>query len=213
MSLKIAVFTAVIGGIDAPRDAPLQNIPVDFYYYTEGAPGVVGNDRTQALWYKTHIVFDERYDIVIWLDGKIQVLALDFIEQVVNALGTNEVSVLKHHERACIYQEVDHIEHCMRKGNKYLLTRYQNKPIRAQVEAYRYFGYPKNNGLGDCAIIAAWAIPKTQEIFEAWWKDVYKLNGFDQVALPFYCWRAGVEISPIVFKPASFIDVPHTVLK
>lgn len=206
---RIAVVTAIIGGIDQIKEVPTQSLQADWLFYDKPSGFVEGNDRQQALWYKTHIAHTDNYDIVIWLDGKVKVLAYDFLEQIVTALGPYDIAVMKHNERDCIYKEVDHIEHCMRKGNAYLLTRYATKPIRAQVEAYRYFGYPANNGLFDCCIIAVWASKPLQEVMSSWWKDVYFRNGFDQTALPFYCWRAGLQIQPIVFKPASFIDVPH----
>lgn len=211
--MNIAVVTAVIGGIDQPKVTPVQTVESNWHFFTDPPPTVEGNDRMKALWYKTHILNNHNYQVAIWLDGKVQVTSDDFIQQILDALGGHDIAVLKHHERHCIYQEIDHIEHCMKKGNQYLLTRYANKPIRRQVEAYRYFGYPKNNGLNDCCIIAARITPRMQGVFDSWWHDVYRLDGFDQVALQYYCWAAGVKIQPIIFKPGSFTDVPHAVLK
>lgn len=212
--MTISVITAVIGGIDQSKELPAQSVEFDRLYFTEPIGNISGNDRMQALYYKCNLHrLGIDSDVLIWLDGKVQPTCYDFIEQIVKALGDNDIAVLKHHERDCIYKEIDHIEHCMRKGNQYLLTRYKDKPIRKQVEAYRYFGYPVNNGLNDCCIIAVKNNDMMKRIFNQWWRDVYRCNGFDQVALPFYCWLNDVKIQPIVFKPGSFIDVPHTVLK
>lgn len=213
--LKITVVTAVIGGIDQQKEIPPQTLPYTREYFTDPpAARVQGNDRMKALFYKCNL---PHYggDLVIWLDGKVQVTAPDFIEQIVNHMQDSDgLAVLKHHERTCIYQEVDHIEHCMKKGNQYLLTRYKDKPIRRQVEAYRYFGYPANAGLWDCCIIAVDPnAPGIKNIFANWWHDVYNNNAFDQTALPFHAWREGVKIKPIVFQPDSFKDVPHIALK
>lgn len=210
--MYIRVVTAIIGGIDQPKEIPMQSFDYERFVYTNPPTAIEGNDRMKALYYKCHLPFSGE-DITIWLDGKVHPTCYDFIEQIVNALGDNEIAILKHHERSCIYQEIDHIEHCMRKGNQYLLTRYKDKPIRRQVEAYRYFGYPANNGLNDCCIIATRDTKIMKEVFYEWWHDVYSCNGFDQVAIQYYCWKAGVKIQPIVFKPGSFIDVPHAVLK
>lgn len=210
--MNISVRTAVIGGIDQQKEIPPQTVEFDRYFYTDPPEGINGNDRMKALWYKCN-PFTPDSEICIWIDGKIQPQSADFIEQIITALGDNDIAVLKHHERSCIYQEVDHIEHCMRKGNEYLLTRYKDKPIRKQVEAYRYFGYPANNGLNDCAIIAVRNNSRMIVTFNEWWKDVYNCDGFDQTALQFHCWNSGAKIQPIIFTPGSYTDIPHIVMK
>jgi len=212
--MEVTIVTANIGGIDAEKQIPPQDTSYKRIYITEAPVHIDGNDRTKALYWKCQLYRrDPAAGIIIWLDAKVQPVAPDFISQILAALGDDEIAVLKHHERKCIYQEVDHIEHCMKKGNKYLQTRYATKPLRQQVEAYRYFGYPKNNGLNDCCIIAIRSTARIQQIFNQWWHDVYRLDGFDQIALQFYCWRAGVKIQPIVFTPGSFADIPHNLLK
>lgn len=208
--MDISLTTAVIGGIDSRKEIPQQTVRFTRFFYEEPQPFIRGNDRMKALWYKTHILTYE-HDVSIWLDGKIQPLSEDFIQQIIEALGNGEIAILKHAARSCIYQEVNHIVEEVRRGSEYLIPRYLNKPLRSQAAAYRYFGYPKNNGLFDCCIIAA--KPSMRKIFDLWWHDVYQLNGFDQIALPFYCWQAGVKIRPIVFRPDSFLDIPHEIIK
>lgn len=212
---KITVVTANIGGIDEDREIPAQSVDFERLYYTGvDGPNPEATDREKALWYKCHLPNISTADITIWLDAKVNVLAYDFIQQILDALGEGNLAIMKHLYRGCIYQEIDHIEHCIKHGNAYLKTRYAGKPIRRQVEAYRYFGYPANAGLYDCCIIAVRnGSPGVHHVFKNWWHDVYDLKGFDQVALPFYAWLHGVKIQPIEFKPASFIDVPHKVLK
>lgn len=212
MASSITVVTAVIGGIDQLKEIPRQTVEFRRVFITDASAVIEGNDRMKALYYKCNLA-EFPGDITIWLDGKVQVQSADFIEQIIAALGENDIAVLKHGERSCIYQEVDHIEHCMKKGNEYLLTRYANKPIRRQVEAYRYFGYPANNGLNDCCIIAMRNNHVMQRVCKDWWHDVYKCDGFDQVALQYHCWMYVVPIQSIVFKPGSFADIPYTILK
>lgn len=213
--MKIAVITAVIGGIDKAKIFPEQSMKFEQHFFTEPPEGITGNDRMQALYYKCQMHrLGIDADVFIWLDGKVQPTTHDFIERIISALGYNRVAALKHHERDCIYKEIDHIENCMRHGNKYMLTRYKDKPIRKQVEAYRYFNYPANNGLFDCCIIAMHNNDRAREVSDSWWYDVYFANGFDQVALPFYAWKKGLKIQPINFKrDVEFKDVPHLVLK
>lgn len=211
-SPRITVVTANIGGIDQDHEIPVQSVGFERVYVTT-APMLEGTDREKALYYKCNL-HDFDADVTIWLDGKVQVLATNFIQQILDALGEGNLAIMKHLYRSCIYQEIDHIEHCIKHNNQYLKTRYAGKPIRKQVEAYRYFGYPANAGLYDCCIIAVRnGSPGVHHVFKNWWHDVYDLKGFDQVALPFYAWLYGVKIQPVVFKENSFIDVPHKVLK
>jgi hypothetical protein len=203
------LLTANIGGIDEQKLIPEQSVPHESLYFTESP--VEANNRIKALYYKTqpHKVTDS--DIVIWVDAKIQILSSDFVQQCLDALGGNPIAILKHHERDCIYKEVDHIEHCIKKGNQYLSTRYANRPIRAEVEYYRSKGYPANNGLNDCCIIAY--RPKAiEEILYYWWQ-LCQEDAFDQIAIQYLCWLAGIKIQPIIFKPDSFKDIPHIKLQ
>lgn len=211
---KPTIVTAIIGGIDSPKPVPEQNTDFSRFDITLSPEGIKGNDRMKALYFKCNLLslgFDS--DIIIWLDGKIQPLSNDFVEQILQHMQGHEIAVLKHHERYCIYQEVDHIEHCMKRGNDYLLTRYKDKPIRKQVETYRYAGYPANAGLWDCSIIAVRNTDTMRDVLADWWKDVYERDGFDQTALPFYCWKRRVIINPIIFKPGSYDNVPHIKMK
>lgn len=211
MERNIMVVTANIGDIDQKKEIPDQSIPFERRYFTKlDQPDTSADDRTKALWFKTrYFTTQPRGSVTIWLDGKIQPVAYDFLEQIVNALGAREIAVMKHLQRYCIYQEIDHIENCIKAGNEYLISRYATKPIRAQVESYRYNGYPANRGLFDCCIIAFRHTEITDRISRDWWQDISHNRAFDQVALPYHAWRHNVDITPIIFKQGSFVDVPH----
>ena len=211
--MKIAHITAVIGGIDEQKEVPKQTLCADRYFYDKPAL-LQFNDRIEALFYKQqHHNLLPDYDLYIWTDGKVQIVANDFYEQLVNQLGENEIGILKHHERKCIYTETDHIYHCISKGNEYLRVRYEHRPLRTQVEQYRSMGYPVNNGLNDCCIFITRNTETVRNIFNKWWLVCSKYDHFDQTAIQYICWKAGVKIVPIEFRKGSFIDVPHKVLK
>lgn len=216
MSEPVALMTAIFGGIDERKEVPEQNYKYYTEYFYDDSSGDLSrsklSDRTKALFFKAqgHCLVDE--EIIIWVDGKIQINSNDFIQQCVDALGSNHIAIMKHLFRKCIYEEVDHIEHCIRNGNEYLATRYAHRPIRKQVEYYRGFGYPVNNGLNDCCIICRRNDPMTNMIFDQWWQEC-KREYFDQTSIQFQAWRYNVPIQPIVFKPESFTDIPHKVLK
>lgn len=211
----VNLITANIGGIDDKKEIPDQSVePIRRFYFEKINSYTLADktDREKALWFKTRYFNSFNVeDVTIWLDGKIQPLSYDFVQQILDALGDADLAAMKHLYRSCIYQEIDHIEHCIKHGNQYLTARYGNKPIRKQVEAYRYFGYPANAGLFDCCIIAFRATERVDRLTALWWEDIIFNKAFDQVAFPFWAWKHRVEIKPIVFKPNSFIDVPHKI--
>jgi hypothetical protein len=206
--MKIALVTAVIGGIDEIKEVPEQTLKYDRLVFTEPFPGTENlSPRNQALYYKTQIHTFGNYDFYIWIDGKVQVTSGDFIEQCLAAL-TDNIAILKHHERTCIYQEVDHIEHCIKKGNEYLKVRYANRPIRKQVDVYKSCGYPANNGLNDCCIFVVRG-QTMWKVFNDWWYECSYFDWFDQTSIQFLCWHNKKKINSIIFKPGSFKDIPH----
>ena len=208
--MDIQVTSAIIGGIDEAKRFPHQSLDHNYSVYITSP--VDGTDRIKALYYKTQPHRVSEADIYIWIDGKIQVLCYDFIQQCIDALQNNDLAIMKHLYRKCIYEEVDHIIHCISKGNEYLAARYEPNRIKSQVEFYRKRGYPKNNGLNDCCIIICRNTQTINQLFDEWW-DACEHGLFDQIAIQYLAWKYKVKIQPIVFKPGSFIDVPHKVLK
>lgn len=207
--MTISLTTAIIGGIDEVKSIPKQTVEYERLLFTYPHSSTAGmNPRNQALYYKTQPHDYSTHDICIWVDGKIQITSPDFIQQCIDALGDGNIAIMKHNERKCIYHEVDHIEHCIRKGNPYLTPRYAHRPIREQVEAYRTQGYPANAGLNDCCIFIV-RNNTINHILDKWWYECSQLDWFDQVSIRFLCWFYGQSINDIVFKPGTFKDVPH----
>lgn len=207
--MSLAIVSAIFGGIDQKKDIPAQSVPFNEYHFTESDYLIdASSDRVRALYFKTqgHKVVNE--DIILWIDGKVQILAYDFAEQCLAALGDNDIAIMKHHWRSCIYEEIDHIEHCIKEGNEYLATRYAHRPIRKEVELYRSMGYPAGRGLNDCCIIIRRNNERVNAMFDDWW-DVCQRDYFDQVAIQFLAWANKIDIQPIIFKPGSYSDIPH----
>ena len=207
--MNIAVITAIIGETDTIKLIPEQTVPFNRFIFTDPMPDMDDlSPRNQALYYKTNIHKLCDADYYIWVDGKIQINAPDFIEQCLAALEDNDIAILKHGERRCIYQEVSYIEQQMRRGNQYLRDRYLKRPIREQVNYYFSLGYPSNAGLNDCSIFIVRGQTMAY-VFDQWWKECSEKDWFDQTSIRFLCWSAYKEISSIVFKPGSFNLVKH----
>lgn len=223
--MRVAIITAIIGGIDEPKDVPAQprpdplGPPLDItrhFFSDKDVPEHLRHfsPRVQALYFKTQMhEYLPDYDLYIWVDGKIQITTPDFVQQCITQVGSNDFAILKHHERTCVYQEINHILHCMSKGNEYLLARYKDRPLLEEAAEWKSMGYPKGNGLGDCKIFIVRNTEKMNEIFNKWWKLVSDVNYFDQTAIQVVCWLFKEKIHYLNFKQGSFGDVPHKLLQ
>lgn len=213
---KIALVSAIFGGIDFKKEVPAQTVPIDTYFFDETNDKVSDltlDDRTRALYYKTQLYKVCEADVHIWVDGKIEIISPGFVEKILWQLSKWELGILRHDFRHCVYQEVDHIEACIQAGNEYLATRYGHRPIRREVEWYRGQGYPAKNGLNDCKILAVRNTRRMQILMDNWWQ-VCRKQWFDQVAIQFLAWKADVKIQTIELEAViDFLDHPHQKMK
>lgn len=210
--MRIDVITAIIGGMDEPKELPAQSVLCRRALFTDADVPAYYHDlnpRTQALYFKQqlHVVSDA--DIMIWLDGKVQPLAYDFVAQCVAALDNADVAILKHGSRSCVYEELDYITSEIRRGSTYLAARYDHRDLPGQRREIKATGYPKRAGLNDCSIIAMRRTDAVCELMDSWWGRCQDEISFDQVWIKVLAWQHGVTIAPIELKPASFKLVKH----
>jgi hypothetical protein len=207
--MTIAWITSVFGGIDEPKEIPEQTVPFTHFHFSErNNPRFLDrfNNRTKALFFKSQAHKLIEADYYIYTDGKIQPTSPNFIEEAIKQLNGNSLGMQVHPVRNCIYEEVDHIEDEIKKGNLYLKVRYGNRPIREEVEFYRSEGYPKNNGLHDAAVFIR--TPETNGLFDKWWNHISDENTYDQICLEFLAWRNEVKIQTLHMEK-HFKQVRH----
>jgi hypothetical protein len=87
-----------------------------------------------------------------------------------------------HPERGCIYDEV---------VQSATMRKYQAQPIHEQAASYRTEGYPAQNGLMACGLIARRARADLGGINEMWWRENLRWSYQDQLSLPVVLWRMG----------------------
>ena len=98
--MRIAVITAVFGGIDKEKPFCAQSMPegvtVERFFFTEAnSPIPLPNlpPRLQAKYFKTqshHIPDLQGYDIHVWIDGNIEVTNKGFIAALTYPLFGDE---------------------------------------------------------------------------------------------------------------------------
>lgn len=207
--MTIQVTSAIIGGIDEPKEFPAQSLDHNYHTYTQSP--VEGTDRIKALYFKTQQHRISEADIYIWIDGKIQVLCYDFIEQCIAALGEGLIAMPAHAHRICVYQEVGYILDNLLESD-YLKARYKRNTLRTQIKYYRKHKYPAYNGLNDCCIIVRRNDQVLNSVMDSWWSSCED-GWYDQIDIKYLLWQAKIKVNNINFKPASYNKVNHLVVK
>lgn len=208
--MKIAVITAVFGGMDTPKSFAPQSVECDRIFITEeNSPFPLPNlpPRLQAKYFKlqAHRAFPE-YDAYVWIDGNIEVTSPDFVKVMTD--GLSRVRIQRHHERQTIKQEIDLI---VGSNNPYLETRYGKQPLKQEYEYYLKQGMSEDAKLYACNIFAYGR--KVKIIVDWWWDLVLQWSWFDQSAFSYLNWMTAcakpVELGPMFNNP-YFILHPHT---
>ncbi len=111
------------------------------------------------------------YDYSTWIDGNMQITNKYFAEEI-NPQISKGFLLAKHNKRSCIYKEI----FACQEYRKYL-----KQDLRKQKGEYRNAGYPKDNGLFACRLLAfsrdKW--PNWQPIMTQWFLENLRMTTQD----------------------------------
>ena len=194
--MKIAVITAVFGGVDAPKPFAAQSVECDRFYFTEAnSPVPLPNlpDRLRAKYFKLqmHRVLPG-YDAYVWIDGNIEVTSPDFVKVMTAGLECDDIVIQRHHERNTIKEEIEFI---LASENPYLTARYGAQPLKEEYEWYLKQGMPESARLYSCNIFAYISINHAKRFFDNWWNLVLEWSWFDQSAFSYLVWKMYKEFA------------------
>jgi hypothetical protein len=199
--MKIAVISAIFGGMETPKPFAPQSVDCDRIVITEdNAPFPLPNlpPRLQAKYFKLQAmrVWPD-YDAYVWIDGNIQIKHPDFVRKMTEGLH-RKVRIQKHHERQTIGQEIDFI---LNSDNPYLTTRYGAQPLRAEFGYYCAMGMPENAPLYSCNIFAWHNSIGNKFWFNEWWGLVLTWSWFDQSAFSYLNFAYPNSVETVDFGP------------
>lgn len=187
--MKIALITAIFGGIDEIKEVPEQtDVHYKRFVYTEkNSPFPLPNlcPRLQAKYFRcqSHRIDElKEYDMHCWLDGRITVTNPEMLRDFSYRIMGSDIGLGTHQDRNCIYDEADFI---VSNEGDYLKSRYGSQPIKAEVDFYRAKGHPINWGLWSSGIFIRWNNARVNEMFNEWWDCCLTWSYFDQTALPY----------------------------
>lgn len=188
--MKVAILTASIGNFDEIKGIPRQTIDVDYYAYFDNnlpypLPNLNNRLKSKYVKIQTHR-FLPGYDAYIWIDGRVEITADVFCEEIIKGLEDNDVAIFRHPERETIAEEYEYMQEQMRKGNSYLSSRYGNQDIETE------YSFIKSEGVEDftlyaCTIFARRNTIKVNVAFTEWWKRCIEFSYFDQTMFSYAC--------------------------
>ena len=182
--MKIAVITAVFGGIDQEFPFPEQDFAsdhtVDRFFFNEENnrfPMPSLPNRLKAKFYKCNMnLMCPGYDAYVWIDGNIEVTSSVFISRVMYDLIGHSFVIQPHHERATVGEEYDFIEGS---DNPYIKVRYSWQPMKEE----RAYLNADEAPLKSCNIFAYKCDKYVFDMMRDWWGICLAYTWFDQCAL------------------------------
>lgn len=162
MTQSIAVYTAIAGN----RDKPRNDIPCLTGYSRFSDP------RMNAKIYK---VLAHRFieaELSVWVDGNVRLNV--FPETLVEMMGAADCAVFRHCERQDIYQE-----------GAFVIARRKDAAliVNEQLQTYRDAGWAKPD-LGMCFLIVRRHSADIARRNERWWADICRYSVRDQLSFP-----------------------------
>ena len=207
--MKVAIYSAIFGDYDDLKDQPEQSVETDFLFYSNkeyksktwkmmGNPHHVEYSgyqasRLEAKWYK--IFPSEEYDLTIWTDGSAQITSKFFTQWIIDNMGNGMLMAFKHPHLDCIYKEA---------ANCFDFPKYTKEALFEQVGHYHKQGYPRNNGLWACGLIARRL--GAGYFNSAWWGEINRWSIQDQLSFPYVVWR---DKFPITTLDVNQYDNPY----
>jgi hypothetical protein len=218
----VVVFTAITGAkrdqlrpIVAPADS--NGRPIQYVCFTDIADLTIPagweiraprwkhrDPRRTSRWHKimAHAAIGEETKHSLWLDGSMQLLVNPW-NLVDELLADREIAIFRHHERNCVYHE---LEMCLR------LHRDNPKPMQTQIDRYREEGYPPRRGLWETAAVLRAHTPAMRTFNELWWREVEYGSVRDQLSVNYVAWKQSVSAAYFpgtAFSSPNFKFYPH----
>jgi len=189
---RVVVMSAIFGGRDAPIAAP-RNDAEQYVMFTDG-DGSAGwevrevqpaeHPRAEARRHKTLALDMVDGDVVVWVDGRIEVTKRPLLPLLRRALNGADIAAFPHPWRDCVYEEA---REC---GD---LGRADSAALERQIQDYRDAGLPEHAGLWNTMVVARRRTDQMIQLGRDWWAELNRHTLRDQVSLPYLLWRDGIR--------------------
>jgi hypothetical protein len=127
-------------------------------------------------------------DVVLWIDGRIEVTGVPLRPWLRKAFEGADIAGFPHPWRDCAYEEA---RECVDLG------RADAALMQAQVDEYRAAGLPEHVGLWNTMVLARRRTDAMIELGRAWWDEITRHTPRDQVSLPYLLWKRGINCAKL----------------
>lgn len=137
-------------------------------------------------------------DIAIYMDASLKISGS--LDEYVDRMGNEDMLVVKHRERSCVYEEMFA---CVRH------KRATDEAMALQAKHYMRMGFPLDYGLFETQVIVRRNTGRMRQLNELWWSlTKFFGNWRDQLTLPLACRELnyGPVIVPWEVKAKYFIQ-------
>lgn len=189
--MRVIVFTAILGGSDCLKQAPVgvdavcftDDLSQDAKGWTLVPTGIVGDPRRQAWNLRCRPdVYLGPHDLSIWTDASFTVTDLPLL---LKHSAKHPLSALKHQARHSCYEEAAEI---IRIGQA------DAKDVTPQMDRYRAEGF-KPDSLSISCVIVRQNIAPVQAFNQLWEREIQQHKGDNtQLSIEYAAWKSGLTI-------------------
>ena len=139
------------------------------------------------------------YDYYIWIDGSVQIINSNFIQNMVNFCAGYEIALIPHKDRKKIRDELEFVTELMRGGSAYLLKRYENELMQEQVNLYTQDKdfIDEKLFVGTVFCYSKELIKSKPEFFKEWYYHCARYSVQDQLSLPYILHKHKIKVKEI----------------
>jgi len=201
--MKPIVYTCVYGDYDNLKDQP--DIGADYICFTDN-PNLKSSTwdvryepiyqhlhpRLRAKFYKLICPFDT---LSLFIDGSIEIVDVDIIDKLSNFLHNGWATYIHPSGRKCIKSEL---------AESLPMEKYQDLPLREQVDHYFNQGMPEDFGLWACGVMLRDG--KFEDFGSKWMLENLAWTYQDQLSLPYLVWKEKFPLDSITLDQYAFIS-------
>lgn len=179
-------MTAVFGGYDNIRPLPTQDVACDAILIADQPCDVAGwrtlaapqSEVSPRMAAKEPRCLPHRWtdaDIVLWIDGHVEITSSSFVREVVHQLGAGKIGMFRHNFHTGISEEARFAAR---------LPKYAGYDLVAQADHYLADGHPDAWGMWATGVMVRRS-SETTEFGEAWLAEIRRWGPEDQISLPY----------------------------
>jgi hypothetical protein len=207
---SVAVITANLGNFDPVVDYVEQSHPYDFYRFTDENFPPRHKAMTPRLQARIVKMFGWQmvppHDYYLWVDASCILADKGAVKWFLDRAKGVDMAVFKHPERDTIRQEADFLKARLKRGDPYIVSRYENELIDEQLAVIR-----TDKGFADQNLFASTALvyknnAKVRNVMFHWWHHTSRYHIIDQLSLPYVLYKQNCTVRIIA---DDYLHIPY----